>query len=581
MSTLLSVQSLSYDLPSCPLLDSISFTINKGDRIGLIGHNGCGKSTLIRLLFGEITPKSGAVSRSNQCLISRIEQYLPTQLHPFTLLEAVLDILPQEQHFSDSWKAESLLSEMGFSEADWHLVAGSLSGGQHTRLLMARALITEPDLLLLDEPSNHLDLPTLLWLESFLSQWRGTFVLVSHDQRLLDNVTNSTIILRDRSLSFFALPCSQARDALFQQDEADFHRNQHQQKEIDRIERSAKRLSVWGHVYDNASFSRKAQSMEKRVVKLKGTQIELTDGSPWKLQLSGVAMRANRLLELLDVIVKPSENAPSLFQVMNKQLKSGDRVALVGKNGCGKSSLIRHLWQAWLTETHTASLTFHTQCRLGYYDQNQDQLDANQSIIDALQDFSPLPEEEKKMALISAGFGYHRHNQLVSSLSGGERSRLLFIALSLAKFHLLFLDEPTNHLDLEGKEELIESLSQFVGAFILVTHDRELMEKSCNRFWLINDGKLTQYYEPEQLYSTFDLEPLQREEKAEPAIGIQQPDHTDTKQLSSEEKALGRLVELETKLEEDLARKQKHQKPKLQTAWQKEINALLQELNID
>lgn len=580
MSTLLSVQSLSYDLPSCPLLDRISFTINKGDRIGLIGHNGCGKSTLIRLLFGELAPKSGTVSRSTQCLISRIEQYLPPHLHQQTLLESVLDILPKEQHFSDSWRAEALLSEMGFVETDWDLTAGSLSGGQHTRLLMARALITEPDLLLLDEPSNHLDLPTLLWLEQFLSLWRGTFVLVSHDKQLLDRVTNSTIILRDRSLSFFALPCSQAREALLQQDEADFHRNQHQQKEIDRIEHSAKRLSIWGHVYNNASFSRKAQSMEKRVAKLKDSQTELTDGSPWTLQLHGLAMRANRLLELSDVTVKASESSPSLFQVMNKQLKSGDRIALIGRNGCGKSSLMRHLWQAWLADTQASSLAIHPQCRIGYYDQNQEQLDASKSLIDALQDFSPLPEEEKKMALISAGFAYHRHSQLVSSLSGGEKARLLFIALSLANFHLLFLDEPTNHLDLEGKEELIDSLTRFVGAFILVTHDRELMEKSCNRFWLINDGELTEYYDSEQLYAVFDTEMPARKEPDTPTA-LPQQDNTGTPVLSDEEQVLERLLELEAKLEADLTRKKKYQKPKLQQAWRQEISVLNQELKID
>ncbi|MCG9626921.1 ATP-binding cassette domain-containing protein [Vibrio mediterranei] len=580
MSTLLSVQSLSYDLPSCSLLDRVSFTINKGDRIGLIGHNGCGKSTLIRLMFGEISPKSGTISRSNQCLISRIEQYLPTHLLRQTLLASVLDVLPREMHLSESWRAEALLSEMGFSETDRGLVAGSLSGGQHTRLLMARALITEPDLLLLDEPSNHLDLPTLLWLENFLSQWRGTFVLVSHDKRLLDSVTNSTIILRDRSLSFFALPCSEAREALSQQDEADFHRNQHQQKEIDRIEHSAKRLSIWGHVYNNASFSRKAQSMEKRVAKLKDSQTELTDGSPWTLQLHGLAMRANRLLELSDVTVKASESSPSLFQVMSKQIKSGDRIALIGRNGCGKSSMMRHLWQAWLADTQTDSLAIHPQCRIGYYDQNQEQLDANKSLIDALQDFSPLPEEQKKMALISAGFAYHRHSQLVSSLSGGEKARLLFIALSLAKFHLLFLDEPTNHLDLEGKEELIDSLTQFVGAFILVTHDRELMEKSCNRFWLIHNGELKEYYHSEQLYTVFDTEIPAKKEPATPTA-MQRLDTSDTPVLSDEEKLLERLLELETKLEADLKRKKKYQKPKLQQAWQQEIDALNQQLKIN
>ncbi|EKU30875.1 ABC-type multidrug transport system ATPase [Alcaligenes sp. HPC1271] len=152
-------------------------------------------------------------------------------------------------------------------------------------------MITQPDLLLLDEPSNHLDLPSLLWLESFLSNWRGTFLLVSHDQRLLDRVCNSTIILRDRTLSFFSLPCSAAREALRNRDEADLRRHQGEQKEIDRIEQSAKRLAIWGQVYDNETFSRKAQSMEKRLSKLRENQTDLTDGTPWTLQLHGLDMK--------------------------------------------------------------------------------------------------------------------------------------------------------------------------------------------------------------------------------------------------------------------------------------------------
>ena len=246
MSTLISVQSLSYDLASGPLLDTISFTIKKGDRIGLIGHNGSGKSTLIRLLYGDLTAKSGNIAKSNQCLIARIEQHLPKDVYALTLIQAVLAALPVAEHYENAWKVEVLLSDMGFKPEDWHLKAQSLSGGQHTRLLMARALITEPDLLLLDEPSNHLDLQTLLWLEAFLMRWQGTFMLVSHDQHLLDRVTNSTIILRDRCLSFFSLACTKARVMQLQQDEADQHRHDQQQKEIQRIERSAKRLAIWG-----------------------------------------------------------------------------------------------------------------------------------------------------------------------------------------------------------------------------------------------------------------------------------------------------------------------------------------------
>lgn len=577
MSTLISVQSLSYDLASGPLLDTISFTIKKGDRIGLIGHNGSGKSTLIRLLYGDLTAKSGSISKSNQCLIARIEQYLPADIYALTLIQAVLAVLPVAEHDENAWKVEVLLSDMGFKSEDWYLKAESLSGGQHTRLLMARALIIEPDLLLLDEPSNHLDLQTLLWLEAFLLRWQGTFILVSHDQHLLDRVSNSTIILRDRCLSFFSLPCTQARVMQLQQDEADQHRHEQQQKEIQRIERSAKRLAIWGQVYDNESFSRKAQSMTKRVNKLKDELLDLSDGSPWTLQLNGIELSAKRLLHLVDIQVSVAQHLAVLFQFQQKYIKSGDHIALIGQNGCGKSTLLIYLWQSWISATQTDAMVFHPQCRLGYYDQNHQQLDGQKTLLEALTDFSSLPTEGCKLALIHAGFAYHRHGQLVESLSGGERARLLFVALSLAQFHFLLLDEPSNHLDLEGKEELILALRQFAGAFILVSHDRELIEKSCNRFWLIQDHQLIEYTDIEQLYT--ELIPTDQASKVELVQSNQAIAQIPTSASTADE-LLDRLLELEEKLATDQARKQKHQKLHLQQMWQEEIAVLLEQLDI-
>lgn len=580
MSTLLSVHSLSYETLSGPLFKEIAFTIKAGDRVGLMGHNGCGKSTLISLLCGELTPKQGSISLANYCILARVEQYLPADLHALSLLNAVLAALPAEQQNTDAWRAETLLCEMGFQEQDWHTQISALSGGQYTRLLLARALITQPDLLLLDEPSNHLDLPSLLWLESFLSSWRGTFVLVSHDQRLLDRVCNSTIILRDRTLSFFSLPCSAAREALRHRDEADLRRHQGEQKEIDRIEQSAKRLAIWGQVYDNETFARKAQSMEKRLSKLRENQTDLTDGTPWTLQLHGLDMKADRLLDIAEMAVSPAENLPALFQAHGLQVRSGDRIGLVGRNGCGKSSLLRQLWRFWQAEADMDGLKFHPQCRIGYYDQDQQQLDGSKTLLHTLQDFSPLPDDVRKMALISAGFPYLRHAQKVDSLSGGERARLMFIALSLANYHLLFLDEPTNHLDLEGKEELAEELCEFKGGFILVTHDRELLEKSCNRFWLVDEGSLTEMQDLTQLYASLIQTDLPEESSPVSSPGILGT-KTAISAPSSDDSLLEQLIELESKLEADLARKPKHQKPGLQEVWQAEIHKLRQALNLE
>src|SRR5471030_1323558 len=569
-NTLLSAQSVSFDTAYGPLLAEISFGLKKGDRIGLIGHNGCGKSTLLKILSGSLAASSGIVTLSSQCLMARIEQHLPAELAECSLIDAVFSHLPESLDQPERWQAEVLLATLGFDETAWELTAGTLSGGQHTRLLLARALIRQPDLLLLDEPSNHLDLPTLLWLEEFLKNWGGSFVLVSHDRSLLDNVTNCTWILRDKTLQFIRLPCTQARQALEERDAADALRRRSEQKEIDRVAKSAKRLAVWGSVYDNEKLARKARQMEKQVDRLKQDQTEITAGNLWKLRLNGEALPADRVLALSALQVRPAPDAPVLFELDEMRVKSGDRIALVGRNGGGKSSLLHTLWRAFCNlENAEPGLVFHPRVRTGYYDQNLQQLRDDDSLSDALVQFAPLTEEQRKMALIGAGFPYVRHQQKVSTLSGGERSRLLFIGLTLANYSLLLLDEPTNHLDMEGKEELAETLKTFSGAVLLVSHDRTLIEQSCNRFWLIDKKRLDEWHDLTPVYAILADSPPTA--KVPETLNIVAP---QVQLESEEERLLAMLLELENKLAEDLARKDKHQKPELQRQWQRQIAEL-------
>lgn len=572
MSTLLTAQSLQLDTPFGPLFDAISLTLKKGDRVGLMGHNGCGKSTLLKLLDGTLSPTAGSLTRAHHCLLRRVEQHLPADLTALTLLEAVLaQIAPQLQE-SERWRAESLLASMGFTPSDCQLTAGTLSGGQHTRLLLARALIHQPDLLLLDEPSNHLDLPTLLWLEQFLKRWSGSFILVSHDISLLNAVTNTSWILRDRALHFFALPCTAAREALALQDEADQHRHQSEQKEIDRVTASAKRLATWGHVYDNEDLSRKAKQMEKRVDKLKENQTELSVGSQWRLQLKGEALVADRLFELEELSVRPVTDGEVLFHLPLQRIKSGDRVAIIGRNGCGKSSLLRLLWQQFQQPQAVSPIRLHPRVHMGYYDQSLQQLHEQDTLLEALLPFAALSEQDRKMALISAGFPWLRHQQKVCTLSGGERSRLLFVGLTLARYSLLLLDEPTNHLDIEGKEALAQTLQQFAGAILLVTHDRSLIAESCNRFWLVDNGKLSEWHDLDALYQHFTTDDAKVALPEKPLI------QEVSQEYQAAEALLERLLMLEALLEQDLARKEKHQKPQLQQQWRQEIDNLNQQL---
>ncbi|MDN2665327.1 ABC-F family ATP-binding cassette domain-containing protein [Vibrio sp. 14N.309.X.WAT.E.F5] len=587
MTTLISTSSISYDLTSCRLFDGLSFTIKKGDRIGLIGSNGCGKSTLLRLLNKDLPDYIGSVSFASYAEVALIEQHLPKRLLSMSMLDAVIDNLPSEIQLSEQWRAQIILSNLGFDESYWGQSIETLSGGQYARVLVARALIVEPDVLLLDEPSNHLDLPTLLWLEQFLMDWKGTFVMVSHDQRLLDHVTNCTWVLRDKKLQYFSQTCTEARKALEEKDRADAERQEVEQKEINRIEKSAQRLAIWGRDFDNEGLARKAKSMEKRAAGLRTTMTRLDTIEPWTLSLSGESMKANRLLELASVPIAAAQDQAPLFEVLFQQVKSGDRVAILGKNGAGKSSLLKVLWASYQASQLEDNGYFHPQAEVGYYDQSLNQLCDEHSLIDSLYPFYPVSQEARKMALISAGFSYERHDQKIAELSGGERSRLLFVGLSLAKYHFLLLDEPTNHLDIEGKEELAHCLTHFEGGLLLVSHDRELIESSCNRFWYINDGQLVEMTYLDAVYDAMSVgNQVDNLEVGGETPGtvlsrstVSENQHSELVQ-NDDELLLERLLELEELLTQDQSRKAKHQKPDLQQKWQQEIVTINMKLEL-
>ncbi|SUC35533.1 Uncharacterized ABC transporter ATP-binding protein YheS [Providencia rustigianii] len=582
MSTLLSVKSLNYDTSTTSLLSDISFTLQQGDRIGLIGHNGSGKSTLLKLLTSQLTPNSGYITYANHCVTAYIEQHLPIDVAQSTLIDVLLQKLPEQEQVSERWRAEVLLSELGFAPHQWAQSANEISGGQHTRLLLGRALISQPDLLLLDEPSNHLDLPTLIWLGNFLDNWKGSFVLVSHDQSLLDKVTNSTWILRDKKLNFYRLSCSLARQALAETDRADEHRYQAEQKEIDRIATSAKRLAIWGKVYDNEGLARKAKQMEKQIDRLKDDQTDLSEGYHWQLQLNGKSIPADRVLELNGTkVTTPDGNL--LFASKFHQIKSGDRIAIIGANGCGKSTLLRLIWQKYQENLRNEMhLKFHPAISVGYYDQQLAQLHDGDSLSDALRDFAPLTDEQRKMALISAGFGYSRHQQKVATLSGGERARLLFIGLSLAEYELILLDEPTNHLDLEGKEALSDQILQFNGALLVVSHDKWLIENSCQRYWYIHNNQLEEYLNLEDIYQQIECQSYSPQQDLTDLTGTSLfSEKIDSVELPSHQDVLlEQLLILEDKLQADKQRKVAHQKPLLQQEWIDEIAKIQSQLGL-
>lgn len=329
-------------------------------------------------------------------------------------------------------------------------------------------------------------------------------------------------------------------------------------------------------MYDNEGMARKAKSMQRRIDKLKDQQAFVSDGAPWHLSLHGKALAADQLLAFDQIEVRAAADAACLFRIDQLWLKPGQRVALLGANGSGKSSLLRLCWQAIQCQHERPGLRWHRAAQIGYYDQSLKQLADHADLSDALYPFTlgneaARSQVARRQALIAAGFAYARHGQAVATLSGGERARLLFLALSLANYHLLLLDEPSNHLDLQGKRELGQALQGYEGGCLLVSHDRDLIEAACNRFWVVADGRMEEWPDAASAYARLNacLEPAAL--LAPPATQLAPADS---------ERQLERLCELEQLLADDLMRKPRHQKLASQQAWRLELASLNRALGI-
>lgn len=552
---LVQARGLGHSVGQRTLFDNIDLTIAQGDRIGLVGHNGCGKSTLLGLLGGDQEPDTGEVIRRRGLRLGRVEQFLPTPVARLTAAQAVAasadsrvesDIDSGVDSGVEEWRIEALLSALGFSLAEMAYRAGDLSGGQQNRIMFARALITDPELVLLDEPTNHLDLATLRVFEDYLLGLRIGYLVVSHDRAFLDAVADHTVFLRDQRLYRFDLPYSAARQALNEADAAAVRSRQSEDRKIDGLRSSAKRLAVWGKVYDNEKLSRRARNIERRAARLEAERTFVSRGSGLDLDLAFGAMRAKEVLrvESMDVVVAES----MLFSVDQLLIRPGERVALLGANGSGKSTFIRALVNHFRGETAHDSIRFSPQVALGYYDQELDEAAAEMSLIGFVSRRANSEEELAKNRLIGAGFPYSEHGKSVLDMSGGERARALFVVLSLTRPNFLILDEPTNHLDVDGKEQLEVQLLESGAALLVTAHDRRFLDTVAQRFLCIDKGVMREVPDPGEFY----LAPEPRHDKR--ASG---PPHIG--QVS--EDVLTRIVELEDKLDQDRARKPKFQKP--------------------
>jgi len=326
-------------------------------------------------------------------------------------------------------------------------------------------------------------------------------------------------------------------------------------------------------VYDNEDLARKAKTMEKRVDKLEAQKTFVTPGSGLSLTLDVQQSRANRILAIEDETIHAPGGDHKLFHVEDFFIRPGDRIALLGHNGAGKTTLIKAAMAQYQSDTATGPVKLNPQCRIGYYDQELQNLDPTANLMDTMRAHCNANDHDYKGALIKAGFHYEDHDKLVGVLSGGERARLMFLIIRLNKPNFLILDEPTNHIDIQGKEELEAQILETDATVLITSHDRRFVDNIAERFMLIRGGELFEINDALEFYSNAD-------DGMQPTAARQANSGTgadDT--LQGSEDLLERLVELERLLEEDLARKPKFQKPRLQAEWRAEIDTLTKRLD--
>ena len=575
MNALLNVFDVSFSRGSLSLFENISFSIESGDRVGFVGHNGSGKSSLLSLLTGHEQPDEGEIRMPRGQRVSLVEQFMPEELGELALTEAVLGIMPAEQRQENRYQADELLQQLGFSAEQTQLPVHSLSGGQQNLALFARAILLQPELLLMDEPGNHMDVMALAFLQQYLlSSKLISFLMISHDRELLNNCCNRTVFLRDKRLYTFDLPFDRAAKALAEQDVQAAKSRQAEAKEIKRLQASAKRLAIWGKTYDNEDLARKAKSMQKRVERLKKEQTTVSQGSGLDLHVQADSLRAKSLVIVEDLPIVSPDGEHELLHIDFQHIRPGDRIALLGRNGVGKSTTINRLVSA--VGKFDNQVRFNPNVNIGYYDQQLEQFDSPCSRFDWLRDRSEMIDERIKQVLLQNGIAFADFDHSVYKLSGGERARLMFMLFQLKKPNFLILDEPTNHIDIQGREQLEQQLNESDATLLITSHDRRFIERVANRWWWINDRKLIELHGVEEFYAAVNQDALP--EQTHPKMSDEIRCSTQIGDMTEDEK-LARIDELETLLREDKARKPKFQKPKRQQVWEQELAGLWKKLD--
>lgn len=474
---MIQVQNLSMSFGERILFDEVSFTINKGERIGIVGRNGTGKSTLFKILMKELSADSGQVDQPKHYRMGYLSQHLKFD-HP-TILDEVSSVLPEmEGGWKEIYKAEAYLSGLGFSESDFERAPSEFSGGYQIRLNLAKLLLEEPDMLLMDEPTNYLDLPSIRWLEKFLNNWSGELLLITHDRRFMNLVSTHTLGLHRSKFRKVKGPVAKWQEEIVAEEEIFLKTQENEAKKRADLERFVERFKA------KASKAKAAQSRVKMLDKMK-PQEQLTFDKDLDFEFPYSEMSAKRVAQV-DELSFGYDGHLELFHGLEARIGKGDRIGIIGPNGRGKSTLLR-LIIGDLTPTQ-GSVELNDQAKVGYFGQTHIQRLIHTNTIEQ-EVLRCLPEHNLTKARNLAGcmlFEGDDALKKIEVLSGGEKSRVLIAQLLATPNNLLILDEPTNHLDMESIDSLTESLHAYPGTVMIVSHSEELLSQVCNRLFIFD-----------------------------------------------------------------------------------------------